>query len=143
MEHADTIDRQLDDLANSGGSVALVDANEMARRIVSTSGWEMAPSLYHSEIKTVNRHRLVALGLALRQYHQQTGAFPDSLESLSVSPDSLVDLFSGQPYRYELSANGFRLYSTGPNGEDEGITGEPDPEIDDWGVAWPRELEIP
>lgn len=70
----------------------------------------------------------------LRAYRQATGAYPDDLASLGFDA---TDPFSGQPLRYRREGDDFVLYSTGPNGTDDG--GRHDPKWDDGDFQfWPR-----
>jgi hypothetical protein len=72
--------------------------------------------------------------LALHRYRNQTGAWPTSLAEVEsqVSADTVTDPFSGKPFGYRHSGEGFLLYSVGPNGTDEG--GKPK----DDRIFWPR-----
>ncbi len=59
--------------------------------------------------------------VALRQYHNQHGTWPDSLDSIRpyVPAEALVDPQNNGSYVYGLTQDSFRLYSRGPNGKDE------------------------
>ena len=62
---------------------------------------------------------LMQLGLLVEQHHAEHGEYPESLNALTGSQQPL-DPFSGAPYRYVLSEDGFTLYSLGRNMTDEG-----------------------
>ena len=63
-------------------------------------------------------------GLALKIYKTKDGNYPEKLESLV--PEFLkevpTDPFSSENLIYKKSANGFILYSLGPNMKDDGGT---------------------
>lgn len=82
--------------------------------------------------------RAINVLIELRRFRNRTGHWPDQLEEIapSVDPAALIDPQNGGPNVYQRIEEGFRLYSTGPNGKDE--NGEhtwngPD----DWPI-WPR-----
>jgi hypothetical protein len=66
--------------------------------------------------------RNLDLAFALAAYHIDHGRYPAKLDDMA--PKYLaaipVDIFSGKPIIYKPSANGYLLYSVGPNGKDEG-----------------------
>ncbi|MDD5455086.1 MAG: hypothetical protein PHW62_06290 [Candidatus Ratteibacteria bacterium] len=76
-------------------------------------------------------------GLALKLYKAKNGNYPGKLENLA--PDFLneipVDPFSGKNLIYKKSANGFILYSLGPNMKDDGG-------IDARTVKWEGDYDI-
>lgn len=53
--------------------------------------------------------------IALEQYRRAEGAYPGSLDALSPNylNESRTDPFTGESYRYRITDDGFRLYSTG------------------------------
>jgi hypothetical protein len=67
---------------------------------------------------------LAKIALALRAYRQATGAYPHTLEELGTELP-MADPFSpeGAAYRYMRENGGFRLYSVGDDGEDDGGRG--------------------
>ncbi len=69
--------------------------------------------------------QLIRLELALQEYRQRVGRFPDRLEQLAPTylASILPDPFTGRPFRYRRTAAGYLLYSLGSNATDEG--GEP------------------
>ena len=68
------------------------------------------------------QHELVGIALALAVYRAESGVYPDSLDALS--PDIIdevgIDSFSGQPYVYERTDDGYVLYSVGMNLTNDG-----------------------
>lgn len=72
----------------------------------------------------------------LMAYRQKYGSFPDSLDALGDRP-FVADPFSGGRFAYRREGDDFVLYSTGPNGTDEG--GVHDPKFAENDVRyWPR-----
>jgi hypothetical protein len=65
---------------------------------------------------------LLRLAAALAVYRADHGAYPDTLDSLvpDVVPQLPVDLYHAKPFIYQRDADGYLLYSTGPNGIDDG-----------------------
>jgi hypothetical protein len=65
--------------------------------------------------------QLTRTAVALAVYRSERGSFPKSLNRLC--PDFLLtppkDLYHEKPLQYRRTANGYLLYSTGPNGKDE------------------------
>ncbi len=65
------------------------------------------------------RLRVLNAALALESARKRTGSYPAGL-SACVHGDMLTDPFSGSPLVYGRTGSGYRLYSVGPNGEDDG-----------------------
>lgn len=66
---------------------------------------------------------VVWVGLALERYRTARGAYPPNLEALVPAwiPYLPQDVFASAPLRYERDTKGgFRLYSVGMNGQDDG-----------------------
>jgi hypothetical protein len=74
--------------------------------------------LYH---RVLCERRAVNILIELRRFKDRTGRWPDRLNEIvsRVDPLVLVDPQNGGSYMYEKTQEGFRLYSTGPNGKDE------------------------
>jgi hypothetical protein len=70
---------------------------------------------------TVQRERLVHVGLALAIYQKEKGTYPATLAELAPKyiPAVPDDLFTGKPMVYRKNDDGYLLYSVGPNGVDE------------------------
>jgi len=66
-------------------------------------------------------HRIRILS-ALKRYYLEHKCWPDRLTELQIKDrdDVLVDPLCGKPFVYEKLDDGFRLYSLGPNGIDDG-----------------------
>ncbi|NQU43630.1 hypothetical protein HQ520_10110 [bacterium] len=72
--------------------------------------------------QSIRRTRL-AIGLELHRCER--GQYPDSLSALTenhIGVAPVIDPFSGQPFHYELTADGsdYRLWSVGPDKTNEG-----------------------
>ena len=64
---------------------------------------------------------LARLGLALMLAHE-AGGYPPTLDPATLLPDAPRDPFGGAPYHYQRLDHGFRLWSVGPDGKDNGGT---------------------
>jgi len=72
------------------------------------------------QVEQHQRHLQLAIALAL--YHREKGLYPEKLSELIPKCLSTIplDLFSGKDVIYFRTAKGYRLYSVGPNGKDDG-----------------------
>jgi ABC-type transport system involved in multi-copper enzyme maturation permease subunit len=69
------------------------------------------------------RCRAASIGLAIERFRlSHAGHLPDELEDLvpSFIAEVPCDPFDGQPIRYKKMPNGYRVYSVGRNGQDDG-----------------------
>lgn len=59
---------------------------------------------------------------ALARYREEQGRYPERLDQLvpAFLANLEIDVFSGKPLLYRRTADGFVLYSVGPNGQDDG-----------------------
>jgi hypothetical protein len=66
--------------------------------------------------------RMAAVAFAIEGYQQMNGKLPADLEQLRPNflNDVPLDPFVGQPLRYSVLSNGYRLYSVGSDGVDNG-----------------------
>ena len=85
----------------------------------------LQPALDAAEMAYKRRQtsaRLLMLGLALRNFHEKHGDFPDRLSELVPDdlPISLQDPFSGKSFVYRKQDKQVLLYSVGPDGQDDG-----------------------
>ena len=90
--------------------------------------------LYH---RVLSERRALCILIELRRFRNRTGHWPETLDEIasSVVPLALLDPQNGGAYVYHRTQDGFRLYSAGPNGQDEnGRYTENGP--DDWPL-WP------
>ncbi len=64
--------------------------------------------------------------MALAVYRAEHGSYPESIDQLvpAVLERLPVEVFSGKPFVYKRSADGFLLYGVGVNGVDEGGSNE-------------------
>jgi hypothetical protein len=67
---------------------------------------------------------LTRAGLALLQYQQAHGAFPETLEALGV--EGLTDPYTGKALLYRPEGVGFVVYSVGQDRQDNGGVPKPD-----------------
>lgn len=91
---------------------------------------------YLRHLSIVNQIRIFS---ALKRYHLQHQRWPQKLEDLDI-PDAqyvLRDPLCRRPFAYELTDYGFRLYSLGSNGIDDGAENIPLEKKDDI-LLWPR-----
>ncbi len=75
------------------------------------------------EVDCETQNRLLQAALALRACKLEHGSYPASLASLvpSYLPDVPYDPFAPKgPLRYRRQGSGYRLYSVGPDGRDNG-----------------------
>ncbi len=118
--------------------------NEIERRISDPAFKNQNPllaALVPSLSRSVNlttraqtNQRAAQVVTRLRAYRQANGSYPDDLANLGFDA---TDPFSGQPLRYRREGDDFVLYSTGPNGTDDG--GRHDPKWDEGDYQfWPR-----
>ena len=73
-------------------------------------------------------------GLALLQYKQEQGSFPDSLEALKFP--NINDPFSNRQFVYKSEGQDFLLYSIGPDQKDNNGISKKDTEGNDWDIVW-------
>lgn len=110
-------------------AVAFVRLMAPAAEKLSTSG---------DRAEQLSRHGVLAFALAA--YHADQKKYPAALADLTpkylkVIPD---DLFSGKPLVYETTQGGYRLYSFGENGKDDGgRTRKDQPPGDDLALTGP------
>jgi hypothetical protein len=103
--------------------------------------------LYDSYMQQVAMRRSCRLIIALRQYKDRTGQWPDDLNEIRnlVGGENLIDPVNNDSFVYKLTSENFTLYSKGKNNIDEG--GEHDAvfdpnsfemkvNVDDW-LFWP------
>jgi hypothetical protein len=106
----------------------------------------MAHSRYHAELGAAS------ILLAAERHRRKTGAWPASIAAIDPAflPSRPVDPFTGQPFRMEHREGQLRIYSLGPNHQDE--HGAYDPKqwmkqrLDDYGTgAWdvPLRRQLP
>ena len=107
----------------------------------------LAPARIKTGVKvdrllTISRMAEIACGL--ERYRLLYQSYPDSMDALT--PNLLksppLDPCTEKPFRYQHTPDGgYRLYSLGPNGRDDGGVFVPDDEKSDW--LWPLSTETP
>jgi hypothetical protein len=76
----------------------------------------VSPAVFHYQL--VANIRITLTGLALLQYRQANGGFPESLDALDGQ--NVEDPFSKKPLIYRREDGGFVLYSVGEDRKDNG-----------------------
>jgi len=82
----------------------------------------------------VTETRITRAGLAVLQEGKARGALPQTLESLKLK--DLIDPFSDGPLLYRPNANGFILYSVGPDQKDNNGSPKQKKQKTEWDIAW-------
>jgi hypothetical protein len=69
---------------------------------------------------------LARLAAALAVYHAEHAAYPEKLADLvpSILPKLPTDAYHGKPFLYRRTADGYLIYSSGENGDDDGGSNE-------------------
>ncbi len=101
-------------------------------------------SIYDNLVAVDVKTSITRTALSLLQYHNDNGAYPESLDALI--PECLdavpIDPFTGEPLVYRKVDDGFQLYSFGPNQIDDG--GYEDPLArTDYDIAWQGRGAVP
>ncbi|MEX0866999.1 MAG: hypothetical protein WD030_06535, partial [Pirellulales bacterium] len=76
----------------------------------------------HADDQARVRQLQARAAIALAQYRAAHGEYPDKLAQLApeFAAEEPKDYFTGQPLKYLRTAEGYHLYSVGPNGQDNG-----------------------
>ena len=85
-------------------------------------------------------YEITVVAFALARYQRDNGKYPETLDALVPNYLREVpwDVFTGDPLIYKPTANGYLLYSVGPNGRDDGgRTPEDQADCDDIAVRMP------
>lgn len=73
------------------------------------------------EDRRVAIRRGVLLALAVHSHHEQRKEWPATLDEPTINDKALqIDPFTSRPFIYRLTDKGPLLYSTGPDGRDDG-----------------------
>jgi hypothetical protein len=86
--------------------------------------------LHETFDKAELRRDATLTAIALELHRRRAGAWPDSLDRLSpgLLPTVPIDPYDGRPLRYEVTPDGPRLWSVGPDAADDGgAAAEPRP----------------
>jgi len=96
---------------------------------------------FSSQARHESRLDLTRIGLLIEHYRTEYGSCPASLDLIApwLGGEVPVDVFSGEPYRYESSGDTFLLYSVGRNGRDDGGISKRHSSKDD--IVWRGEDE--
>jgi hypothetical protein len=120
--------------------IRLRGSNEVADYLISVLTRSLSETHISGDRARTDRS-LTLLSLALAAYRAEKGHYPEKLDDLS--PDYLEripeDVFTGQPLKYNRTADGYLLYSFGPNMTDDGGQSgrKADPKKDDIAVRVP------
>ena len=97
-------------------------------------------------LKRLAQRRGLSLLIAIKQYHNEHGTWPESLDEIKhdVPPNALVDPTGNDDFVYTIEGNTFRLYSKGINNIDEAGRRDYIPDLDKYQddiAIWP--LPVP
>jgi hypothetical protein len=85
----------------------------------------------------VNRIHILS---AIKQFYLQNHRWPERLEEIKIEDAfMLFDPLNNKPFRYERTDEGFRFYSLGPNGIDDGGFFNSETQKDDIQI-WPKDF---
>ncbi len=104
---------------------AMVSRRARAKRLreIMTGNLSLSASLADLRFFHQTQVRFAFTSILLSEYHCIHGGYPESLNNIDASraPTSIIDPFSGQPFRYTCEEGGqsYRLYSIGPNLRDD------------------------
>jgi hypothetical protein len=88
------------------------------------SRFDSHSAVLHTYARANTMTRLLSIELALHEYHLRNNAYPDHLDELvpKYLPAVPIDPYSptGEPMRYEKTAEGPLAYSVGTDGDDDG-----------------------
>lgn len=103
----------------------LTEDRQQVTRHAATAIIQMMTSpddLLLNETRAEARLRQLRIAFMLAAYRAERGAYPEALDELS--PDYLTEIpldpFLDEPFHYERTATGYRLYSVGDNMIDDG-----------------------
>ncbi len=85
-------------------------------------------------LKMIAETRVTRGGLALLQYKQTHGTFPETLEALTQT--GLDDPFRQGALHYQVEGQGFILYSVGPDRKDDGGQAKQKNQDTDYDILW-------
>ena len=93
-----------------------------SRDNISQDATRMAASCFVTQAVHEATIDLFRMGLLIEQHYTEHGSYPASLDVLARALGGAVPLdpFSGEPYQYVVSDDGFLLYSVGGNQVDDG-----------------------
>ena len=96
--------------------------------------------LHNIHLEQVSRRRATLLIVTLCEYRNRFGHWPDGLDEFATETDPtlFVDSLNGGSFIYEKHEGGFRLYSTGKDGVDDGGVKDNETGCDDI-LFWPQD----
>lgn len=94
----------------------------LARAVCTLAAVEYETDPTSIEVQNEARTRLLQTDLAIRAFQLEHNRYPDRLDELvpSLLREIPVDPYCDKPLVYRREGNEYRLYSTGPNGVDDG-----------------------
>lgn len=94
----------------------------MLAKLTAMSNYKLYFGLHDIYLQNLAQQRGTLLLIALRQYKNATGHWPEKLEDMkdSVTPELLIDPINGDSFVYKRTEENFTLYSKGKNGIDDG-----------------------
>ncbi len=95
----------------------LTDPRSSVRRFLALTGL-----LFETDAERIAKLRAARSAVAVERYRLKNGNVPEKLEELVPSFLSQVPLdpFDGKPLRYKKTATGYKVYSIGSDGDDDG-----------------------
>ena len=98
------------------------DSNKAVANLALAIFFPATKRILAEETSVEERTEMSQIALALAAFKDEKGAFPQKLAELAPGylPKVPNDLFIGQPLKYSRTANGYLLYSVGPNMKDDG-----------------------
>lgn len=135
-EHTQRLKEQAHKFGKSSDLLAQYVARECMRKSI-----DILASQY-AEDRSEQRMRNLRLAYALAAYRADRGEFPAALDELRPAYVSEIppDLFAEAPPRYERTAEGYKLWSIGRDGRDDGGQADmfvPPSKNDDIGIVMP------
>lgn len=102
----------------------------LRNRMLSSTLLNTCTPATHALLEAVDRGQanleLTRLAAALAVYRAEHGEYPNRLDDLvpAILPKLPTDFFHDKPYIYRREADGYLLYTCGPNGKDDGGSGQ-------------------
>lgn len=86
--------------------------------------------------------RIARIALRLERYRAEHAAYPvqfTEADLTGIAPESCIDPFTGQPFRYRTAGKGFVLYSVGPDAVDNDGRPRQGNEKSGYDIVWQAE----
>lgn len=129
LKALDQLDMEIKDLGPKadlvqqlGGNVDADETTEFFRRPLLALPTKNLWKVQSVNDRAEQSHRIFRIAVALKIHQLEKGRYPAKLEELAprVAPSEWLDLFSERPLVYRVDGKGYRLYSVGVNGSDDG-----------------------